>query len=161
MRKAQVLTADYVAGLTIFATVIAIGFLLWNTAEGKKDWAFDIDRMQKKAMAAADALVTGEGLPQGWTPANVEEIGISTSDHVINGTLVDNMLGVSYAKAKNAFGLEVYDFYINITNYTGGAIASYGIPPANARDLVLTQRVAFFKNTSAPVRAIVSLYVWR
>lgn len=161
MRKAQTLTADYMSGITVFAVVILISISVWNVAEGKKNWSYDIDRMQRKAMYAADTLLKSEGLPSGWTPANVDEIGIAESDHVINGSLVDNMLLVNYDKARSAFGLEIYEFYINITNYTGGQIAGYGMPPQNVRDLAAIQRMALFQNQSPPVRAVITFYVWR
>ena len=80
---------------------------------------------------------------------------------MINGTLFDNLLTVNYADARSLFGLEMYEFYINITNQTGGQIASYGSVPQNAEDLALIRRIAFFENDSASVRAILSFYVWR
>ncbi len=161
MKKGQTLTTDYVVSLSIFAVVLIASISLWNVAESKKTWSFDIDRMQKKAMIAADTLVKTSGVPNGWTNESIEEIGISSKDHVINGTLFDNLLTVNYADARSLFGLETYEFYINITNQTGGQIASYGNAPQNAEDLALIRRIAFFENDSTLVRAILSFYVWR
>ena len=161
MKKGQTLATDYVISLSIFAVVLIASISLWNVAESKKTWSFDIDRMQKKAMIAADTLVKTRGVPHGWTNESVEEIGISSRDHVINGTLFDNLLNVNYADARILFGLESYEFYINITNQTSGQVASYGNAPQNAKDLALIRRIAFFENNSAPVRAILSFYVWR
>ncbi|MCK4555019.1 MAG: hypothetical protein KAT83_00275 [Candidatus Aenigmarchaeota archaeon] len=161
MKKGQTLATDYVISLSVFAVILIASISLWNVAESKKTWSFDIDRMQKKAMIAADTLVKTGGVPDGWTNESVEEIGISSRDHVINGTLFGNMLEIPYADARFLFGLETYEFHINLTNQTGWQIASYGSVPQNAEDLALIRRIAFFENNSASVRAILSFYVWR
>lgn len=122
-RKAQTLTADFVAGLSVFAVVIILSMTVWNVAESKKNWGFDIDRMQKKSMTVADALVTGAGEPESWDNETVTLLGFSESDRVLNKTKLFYFRDVPYGDAKALMGLDSDDFRLEITG-TDGKIVS-------------------------------------
>ena len=85
-RKAQTLTPDFVIRFVIFLAILSMSINLWNIANEKNTWIYDLEDMQLKARITADTLITRPGEPKYWNNETVKFIGFADEDHILNKT---------------------------------------------------------------------------
>ncbi len=122
--KAQIMTADFVTSLIVFAGVLIFIGVLWAgvTTDLTNRKTFDIMTMQ--SLYSSELLVKGLGNPENWTANNVQVLGLAESGNVLDPNKVDqfeNLTFSNYFKAKSLLGLTS-DFYFEIDNAKTGSV---------------------------------------
>ena len=166
-RKAQTLTPDFVISFVIFLAILSMSINLWNIANEKNTWIYDLEDMQLKARITADTLVTRPGEPKNWNNETVVFIGFSDEDHILNKTKLISFKNIDYDKAKRLMNVGPNDFSLTITDKNDEIISldgislNFSIDYTNKDYIAHSSRLALINDSGNLTIAKVNFVVWR
>ncbi|NOR85637.1 hypothetical protein GQ473_05970 [archaeon] len=166
-RKAQTLTPDFIISFVIFLAILTLSINLWNIANEKNTWVYDLEDMQLKARITADTFITRPGEPKDWNNETVVFIGFSDEDHILNKTKLISFKNLDYAKAKRLMNVGPNEFSLTITDKNNNIISLDGIALNFSTDyegmdyIAHSSRLALINDSGNLTIAKVNFVVWR
>lgn len=146
MKKAQIVSADFVPSLFLFLGIFVGVIVSWNTTVNQIEDVNARNAMERAALGASDLLVRHEGNPSNWTFTNVIVPGLSDGPpNVLSESKAYELLFLDYTRAKELLGIP-YEFYIEINKTLGTAFVVngnetvYGLRPSGANSTVVVRR---------------------
>lgn len=167
-KKGQVSSPDFAASLALFLVIVVVSAMLWNATVLKYSQFRDNRFMQDKAFSVTDALIRTEGYPRDWNRSNVKLVGLSEGEsHVLDPGKLIEFKSVANDTAKQSWGIGGYNYYVRITNSSGGIYVldgtelEYGTLPAGEKDLVPIKRIVLVNDSGTVERATLTFMIWR
>jgi hypothetical protein len=162
LKGGQTWVADLFFGLLVFIAVLIIFFKSEVNYSEADEQAFDDIVFESKLVT--DSLLSA-GYPSSWTPATVEEIGI-TDDYRVNESKLEYLGSMNYSQTKSRLRTK-YDYYFFFEGVDGiidinSTHEGLGKPGINSTDygsphnLVRVNRFVVFR--SEPAKMVV--YLW-
>ena len=124
--KGQVWSLDFVTSLVVFLVVLIPLFFIWSYVNMQNQQQILFYEVETLTLSISDMLIRTEGLPEGWDTSDVNQIGLSSEENVLNTTKVSYFLtmGNSEYNRTRAILTGSYDFFFNLTDLNG---TSHGI----------------------------------
>lgn len=154
--KAELFSSDFMISIMIFLSVlIIVGSYYDNFQTDIYQYSIRND-MHAKLTNIADVLGTSSGEPKFWDSSNVKVVGLY-DDGQFNLTKFSELKKINYGSAKILIGTGAYELYLVLKNETGSVIDSFGLPIANAENVVSIKRLGLAENKKATMEVI----LWR
>jgi hypothetical protein len=130
-RKAQVWSLDFVVSMVIFLLALIPLFFVWDHMNVQNQQDAYFNEAENAALSISDALLRTKGLPEGWSDANVEVVGLASEEGALNMTKVASLMsmGSSEYNRTRAILTGGFDFFLNITDLNGTSYGTIGSKP--------------------------------
>ena len=135
--KAQMLSLDFIVGLSIIMLTLIIYFIASSQATNSS-----ADIFLEEAESISDNLITA-GIPDYWDEENVITIGLTDNNHIINNTKLQQLSDMEYQEAKNKLNIRD-DFNIYIVNRDGEKTSIQ--ESKELEQLIKVTRLVFYDN---------------
>ncbi|MFH1447834.1 MAG: hypothetical protein ABIG39_03135 [Candidatus Micrarchaeota archaeon] len=151
MKRAQLLTMDFILSIAIFVSVLITVISIWHNVDIQiKDLENRRD-MQLISIAVSDSLIRSPGNPEDWNETNVQSIGLALEERVLSLDKIYRLMELGYDAAKSRMRLgmlsyqapeKTHEFYLFFSdkegyNLTGGIakspVAYYSRDPSRTR----------------------------
>ncbi len=139
MRKAQLLTIDFVLSLAIFVSILLTLVTVWSSIDAQVRDVESRRELQTLSLSVSDLLVRNPGNPIDWNSTNVKSIGLATEERVLSLNKITAIMGMGYDDVKSRLRLgglsmlqsdgTAYDFDVVFVdsdgyNLTSGVVRS-------------------------------------
>jgi hypothetical protein len=161
-KKAQVWSLDLVVSAFVFIGVLVALLFAWSYVNDESRLQATLRRMEAKSLDMSESLAMTPGNPGGWSPADVEVIGLAQGAGILNSTKVLYFAGMDYEQARLRLGTGLYDFYFRVrdgdnqTLQVDGTPAEAGSYPGDAALVVPTERYVVLDG----VPAVMEFVLW-
>ncbi|MBI2971315.1 MAG: hypothetical protein HYY37_02770 [Candidatus Aenigmarchaeota archaeon] len=142
--KGQLFLGDFVVAVFIFAIVLAMLAVSWDTVMERYSSQSDVQEMELKAAWIADAMLTS-GKPSGWENSNTSVIGLVDHDRTISPAKLAAFSAMDYNQSKRVMGVQGYEYFFSLpaSNVTKGDRG--GSTRAFARRVVMYNGVEYLE----------------
>ena len=158
MKRAQAWYTDFMVGLLIFFSAIALYYLLQNTFSDETETILE-DMIAESKQIAGSLMSTG--YPEDWTKSSVQRLGILDENQRIDFRKLDLFMDFSYGHTKTLFRTYyeyvVYFFDGNETIILPNNQTYIGKEPQNQDHLVRITRLVLYNQTIAQME----VQVWQ
>jgi len=115
-KRGQISSIDLLAAILLFLLIFFSLRNIWldNLSSGLND--LEKFEMQVLSNEATDSLLKTPGYPLNWTSANVELIGLTDKENVINEKKLLLFKSIPYETAKTKLGLGKFEFSFDLTS---------------------------------------------
>ncbi len=139
MKKAQLLTIDFVLSLAIFVSIMLTLVGIWSTVGTQVRDVESRRELQMISLAVSDMLVRSPGSPNNWNSTNVSSIGLAKIERILDLAKIREFLKMDYYDVKDkvrlgglgtglyeskTFDFQVYFADMNGNNLTDGLARS-------------------------------------
>lgn len=175
--RAQIFSGEFLLAYFVFMTVLVIALLMWyNTIKNLNDSESALF-LEEKSVNAAEQLIKTGGVPENWSAYNVKSVGLVNESRILSPEklarfvelmsdsrfdgLCPNASISNYECKKYLLGLEMLDFYFNVSYGNGsfvwaqGSKAEAGRAPVNQTRLVTVERNALLGGEIVEVTLVV------
>lgn len=150
--KGQIWSIDFAASLTIFVLVLSSLFMVWNFLSVQAQEQKALEKIELLALEVSDSILRTPGIPEDWNSSNVDIIGLSYSDHIIDPSKLINLNSTPYDQARLLMTMG-YDFYLKIEDLNGTVYLEKGYIDQN-RTVVPVERYANYNDRIVKVRMV-------
>ncbi|RKZ16927.1 hypothetical protein DRQ17_04865 [bacterium] len=168
MKRGQVWSVDFAMSFVIFISITLFAFFMFAYINQHTSEHNEIKDIQYLAVSLSDTLVRSRGLPEAWTPSNVNVIGFVTDcdtfcDNILNKTKVMNFISMDYETIRDLLTTKKYHFYFDLRYANnslinvGGTPVQKGFYPSVTTVTVPVQRFVLFDGKIAKMNFI----IWR
>lgn len=154
-KRGQLWSLDLAASVFIFLVVLVALLFAWSQVNEESQLQVRLRRMESKALDMSDALIMTPGSPADWSLADVEVIGLSQEEGMLNASKVLSFIGMEYEQAKLKLGAGIYEFYFRLRDENNQTLQIDGMPaeagsyPSDAELVVPAERYVVVDGTPA------------
>ncbi|MFH0956738.1 MAG: hypothetical protein V1813_02655 [Candidatus Aenigmatarchaeota archaeon] len=155
-RRGQMWSFDLVLSLIIFFTAAIALLSAWNHMSAGMADTRAIKTAELRALTISDALIRTPGIPADWNEANVEVVGLSISEGILDQQKVSMFTSMDHDVARAMIGIAPYDFYFELSDINGTVYENTTVPPDQSASIIIpVDRYAIYNGRIARARLIV------
>jgi len=159
-KKAQVFSLDVVISLIIFMFLVTICFYLWNRTYDKSSYFSEQNLMKERLFQITDLMIRTPGYPENWTEENVRLIGLSSKDHILQLSKLNQLLSMNITQIKDKLRIRDYNFLLNITT-TNNSFVLGSLWNINSSMVLAQSRIILLNDSNKLERGVLKLYLWK
>lgn len=124
MRRAQLLSIDFILSAAIFLSILLTLSSIWSAVDTQVKDVESRRELQSLSIAISDSLVRSPGNPADWNSSNVQSIGLASVERVLSLKKIKALTGTNYYDSKSRMRLANYDLQIVFADYKGYNLTS-------------------------------------
>ncbi len=159
-KKAQVFSLDVVISLIIFMFLVTICFYLWNRTYDKSSYFSEQNLMKERLFQITDLMIRTPGYPENWTEENVRIIGLSSKDHILQLSKLNQLLSMNITQIKDKLRIRDYNLLLNITT-TNNSFVLGSLWNINSSMVLAQSRIILLNDSNKLERGVLKLYLWK
>ena len=157
MRKGQIMSTDYIIGVTLFIIVLATSTYIWNNTLYRSQKDYIEMEMMNMAKRTSDQLVRSPGIPETWESniSSLQAVGLKVKDGVISETKLDELEAMDYDDLRGYLGVGSYNVYVKVSTSSGAIFGEAGTTPTG-EIVVNFQRLAIMNEEQVLIDVSIS-----
>ena len=140
----------------VFVILLVFTIVFWFNSVSSAQNSVVRNRMEFTAISISDILLKSPGEPSNWTnnTANIQMLGLATSQNVLSTAKLANFSNISYSNMKTILGVTS-EFYFYVQDLNGSRLYEAGNSTLSGDNIVAITRFAVLNNQKVRMRVTV------